>query len=290
MVTTDTARTESRVNGTMTTEAEARQLLNVVHVADMKRGGQKLVEQVRRGSETLVMKMVTLGTSRPDALGRAQREVELLASLACDHVVRVESQLVTVGTPPEAAAWLEEHLDGDDLTVHLGSPWTWADTVRMAHQVASGLAVAHEKKVVHRDLSSNNVRRLASGDYKVMDFGFARFTLRSALTIAGQPGTPGFLSPEHLQGFSGSPTPASDVFAVGVLMYGALAGELPIPYLGDDADYVQRLSKVDYIPLQVRRVDLLPEQCALVARCLHRQPARRFLNGDRLTEALEELA
>jgi len=274
----------------MTAEEEARQLLGVLHVADMKRGGQKLVEQVKRGSEKLVMKMVTLGTSRPDALGRAQREVDLLASLACDHVVRVESQLVTVGNPPEAAAWLEEHLDGDDLSAHLGPPWDWDETVRMAHQVASGLAVAHEKDVVHRDLSANNVRCLTSGDYKVMDFGFARFTLRSALTIAGQPGTPGFLSPEHLQGYSGSPTPASDVFAVGVLMYAALTGELPIPYLGDDADYIQRLSRAEYVDLQVRRPDLSGGHCALVTRCLHRQPARRYHNGSRLVQALEALA
>jgi eukaryotic-like serine/threonine-protein kinase len=274
----------------MTAEEEARQLLGVVHVADMKRGGQKHVERVERGAETLVMKMIVLGTSRPDALGRAEREVELLASLSCDHVVRVESRLVTVGSPPEAAAWLEEHLDGDDLTGHIGRPWTWDDTVRMAHQVASGLAVAHEKGVVHRDLSTNNVRCLADGNYKVMDFGFARFTLRSALTMGGQPGTPGFHSPEHLQGFSGSPTPASDIFGVGVLMYAALSGEVPIPYRGDEAEYYRRLSRVEYVGLEVHRSDLSPEQLALVARCLHRQPARRYLNGGRLVQALEALA
>jgi len=274
----------------MAAEEEARQLLGVVHVADMKRGGQKYVEQVQRGSETLVMKMVFLGTSRPDAPVRAEREVDLLASLASDHVVRVESKLETVGNPPEAAAWLEEYLDGDDLSNHLGAPWDWDKTAQMAHQVASGLAVAHEKGVVHRDLSANNVRCLTNGNYKVMDFGFARFTLRSQITMAGQPGTPGFLSPEHLQGYSGSPTPASDVFSVGVLMYAALTGDLPIPYLGDDADYIRRLSKVEYVDLQTRRADLSAGQRALVARCMHRQPARRFLNGDRLVQALEGLS
>ncbi|HXA31554.1 MAG TPA: serine/threonine-protein kinase [Acidimicrobiales bacterium] len=274
----------------MTAEEEARQQLGVVHVADMKRGGQKHVERVERGTEAMVMKMVILGTSRPDALERAKREVELLASLSSDHVVRVESRLVTIGAPPEAAAWLEEHLDGDDLTQHIGSPWSWDDTVQMAHQVASGLAVAHGKGVVHRDLSTNNVRCLAGGDYKVMDFGFARFTLRSALTMAGQPGTPGLHSPEHLQGYSGSPTPASDVFGVGILMYAALSGEVPIPYRGDEADYIRRLSKVEYVGLEVHRPDLSPEQLALVARCLHRQPARRYHNGTRLVQGLETLS
>jgi Tfp pilus assembly protein PilW len=77
----------------MTTEDEARQLLGEVHVADMKRGGQKLVEQVQRGSETLVMKMVTLGTSRPDALGRAEREVDLVGA---ENVIPVKSTKIPI--------------------------------------------------------------------------------------------------------------------------------------------------------------------------------------------------
>ena len=120
--------------------------------------------------------------------------------------------------------------------------------------------------------------------------GFARFTLRSALTLAGQPGTPGFASPEHLQTYSGSPTPASDVFAVGILMFAALTDQLPIPYNGDDADYVHRLERTDIPDLAILRPDLSVDQRALVKKCLHRQPARRFLNAGALARALEALA
>src|SRR2546429_3551059 len=122
-----------------------------------------------------------------------------------------------------------------------------------------------------------------------MDFGFARHTLRTGLTVAGQPGTPGFLSPEHLNAYSGVPMPASDVFGVGILMYTAMTGELPIPYNGDDADYLRRLGKVEITDIGMKRADLTQPQMAAMRRMLHPQPARRFLNGRRLADALEPL-
>jgi len=252
-------------------------------------GGQKAVRHVRRGSDDLVLKVIAIRSSSPTTLSRAEREVDLLKSLSSQHVVSVESDLVRLGDPVHGAAWLEEFLDGDDLTGHLGSQWSWTDTARMGLQIADGLAAAHAAGVIHRDLSSNNIRRLSDGTYKVMDFGFARHTLRSGLTVAGQPGTPGFLSPEHLNAYSGLPMPASDVFGVGTLMYAALTGELPIPYTGDEADYVKRLSKVQIIDIALKRPDLTADQQALIRRALHPQPARRFLNGRRLADALKPL-
>ena len=252
-------------------------------------GGQKAVRHVSNAGNDLVMKVIAIRSSSPTVLLRAEREVALLSSLGSPHVVKVESDLITVGAPPVGAAWLEEYLDGEDLTAHLGHQWPWDEAVELGYQVADGLAVAHEAGVIHRDLSPNNVRRLSNGTYKVMDFGFARFTLRSGLTVAGQPGTPGFLSPEHLNAYSGVPMPASDVFGVGILMYTALTGSLPIPYLGDDADYLDRLSRVVVEDIGIRRPDLSMEQQAAVRRTLHPQPARRFVNGRRLADVLETL-
>lgn len=249
-------------------------------------GGQKAVVVVNKGSERLVLKVIEVPGSSPDALKRAEREVELLASIANQHVVAVRSDLLELGSPPVGAAWLEECLDGDDLSASLGPQWNWADAKSMALDVATGLGAAHAKRVVHRDLSANNVRRLADGSYKVMDFGFARYTLRSGLTIAGQPGTRGYASPEHLRSYSGVPTAASDVFCVGILLFAALTGDVPIPYRGDDADYIHRLTRVEMDDLESLRPDLSPGQRAVVARCLHPQPARRYLNGSALADAL----
>lgn len=253
-------------------------------------GGQKAVRKVSDGDQDLVMKVIALTPSAPDVLRRAEREVDLLARLTSPHVVRVKSTLRELGDPPLAAAWLEECLDGEDLTGLLRGQWAWKDAARMALQVADGLAAGHEVGVIHRDLSSNNVRQLSDGSYKVLDFGFARHTLLSGITVAGQPGTRGFLSPEHLNSYSGGPMPASDVFCVGILLFTALTGQSPIPWNGDDDDYLRRLSSVRLsADVGTLRSDLTETQVGLVRRCLHRQPARRFLNGARLRDAIEVL-
>ena len=72
-------------------------------------------------------------------------------------------------------------------------------------------------------------------------------------------------------------------------MYAALTGKLPIPYTGDDADYVRRLGRVEIADIGTKRTDLKPDQLAIVRRMLHPQPARRFLNGRKLADALEPL-
>jgi serine/threonine protein kinase len=265
--------------------------LELDDLGEIATGGQKNVRMVNRHGEQLVLKVIALGASAPAALQRAEREVSLLATLNSPHVVRVASDLVELDDPVRGAAWLEELLDGTDLTPLLfNRQWTWGETAELGLQVASGLGAGHARGVVHRDLSANNVRRMTNNTYKVMDFGFARHTLLSGLTVAGQPGTPGYLSPEHLNAYSGGPTPASDVFAVGILMYAALTGELPIPHHGDDADYVRRLLTTKIASLRGLRPDLELEQADLVDRCLHRQPARRYRDGIKLTTALENIA
>lgn len=251
-------------------------------------GGQKAVRLVTSADgRQQVLKVVAVDFATNEALTRAKREVELLGDIESPNVVRVESALVELGTPTHGAAWVEEYLDGQDLVTLVGSTqWSWTEARRMGIEVANGLAAAHDRAVIHRDLSANNVRRLSDGTYRVLDFGVARHTLLSGVTVLGQPGTPGYFSPEHINSFSGGPMRMSDVFQVGNLIYLALTGALPIPYLGDDADYVLRLSRVAMVPLATARPDLTPPQIAVVATAMHPQPARRYLNGAALRDAL----
>ncbi|WP_448003352.1 serine/threonine protein kinase [Agromyces bauzanensis] len=251
-------------------------------------GGQKAVRRVSRDGQPFVLKVVALEFTTDETLKRAEREVQLLASISNPNVVKVESGLVELGSPVHAAAWIEEYLDGEDLGNLLkGTQWSWSDARSMGMQIANGLAAGHEKSVIHRDLSANNVRRLSDGTYKVLDFGFARHTLRSGVTVAGQRGTRGYLTPEHLNSYSGGPMQMSDVFQVGILMYTALTGVSPYPWKGDDYEYVSRLQSGAMQPLGSHRPDLSPEQMELIHRALHQQPARRFRNAAALRDALE---
>ncbi|MEV6828178.1 serine/threonine-protein kinase [Amycolatopsis sp. NPDC051102] len=268
---------------------EACSRLDVVPARALVQGGQKQVHVVTHpnGAES-VLKLIDLGLAAdPKALERARREVDLLKSIDHPNVVSVSSDLHLLGDPPAAVFWLEEFLDGTDLR-YSGSGWPVEHLLALGRDVAAGLGALHKKKVIHRDLSPGNVQRLTSGKFVVMDPGFAKHTLRSGLTVGGQPGTRGYMTPEHLQAYSGAPTAASDVFGCCALVYAVATGHSPVPYKGDDFEYLKRLRTAEHIPLQAARPDLPDGVVAVVERGLHPQPARRYRNGDALKRAFEE--
>jgi eukaryotic-like serine/threonine-protein kinase len=249
-------------------------------------GGQKQVIVVA-GSDGVerVLKLIDLGIATdPSALERARREVALLRDIDHPNVVRLTSDLMEISDPSVAVAWLEELLDGQDLR-HCGSKWPADQLVALGRDVAAGLGELHRRHVIHRDLSPGNIQRCHNGRFVVMDPGFARHTLRSGVTVGGQPGTPGFMTPEHLQAYSGAPTPASDVFGCAALVYFAATGQPPVPYKGDDVDYLRRLRTAAHVPLHDARPDLPASLASVVERALHPQPARRYRNGAALAAA-----
>lgn len=253
--------------------------------------GQKYVARARRDADDVVLKVVELaGPHRDVTLERARREVDLLARINHENVVRVLTSLERFGgNVPWGVGWLEEYLDGEDLRTRLasGAQWAWDDVNRMALDVGRGLAAMHDARAVHRDLSPGNVRCTTSGRFVIMDPGLARHIEESTLTGLFQPGTPGYMTPEHAA--MTRPTPASDVFAIGIFMYQALTGVLPFPVGGDFDQY--RLDLRDHQARSIGdlRIDLEREQVAFIGRCLQRQSARRFLNGGEFVEELERL-
>jgi serine/threonine-protein kinase len=263
--------------------AEAERALGLAGVTPFARGGQKVVARATRRGEPVVLKVVLLNTTAadPNALERCEREVALLKELDAPNIVKLESDMVALGSGPDAAAWLEEELDGTDLAALLGPPWPWADLTDMLVGIGTGLSVMHNNGYVHRDLSPNNIRKTASGAWKVMDPGFAKHLKRTSITGLYQPGTPGYMSPEHAVA-GGRVSPASDVFCLGILGYRALTGSLPIPVGGDLNDYGRRLRGAQSPSVRVARPDLTADQAAIIDTCLARQPARRFLDAEEL--------
>ena len=257
---------------------EAFAALGVRNAAPLKSGGQKWVYTAELEGVPCVVKIVQLtGPFAEEARVRAHREVELLGAVDSDRVVRVLSDLVEIGDGPDLVCWVEERLSGQDLGSALGSTsWSGADIERLICEVAEGLAACHRQEVVHRDLSPGNVRQCDDGHYVLMDPGYARHLAKTALTGMYQPGTPGFMSPEHVPG--GSPIPASDIFMLGILAYAAATGALPLDPTGDQDDYYRALRDVDVESVGRARLDLSSDLVAIIDRCLDRQPARRFID------------
>lgn len=263
--------------------------LGLSNVKPIGSGGQKIVATADFGSQSAIVKIVLIppGPNGLMMLERAHREVELLAAVDSIAVVKVLTDAVEIGDSPDAVCWVEERLEGDDLDHHLTSPWDESDVWTLAEDLAIALEACHEQEVVHRDLSPRNIRCLPTGRYVVMDPGLARHLARAALTGFMQPGSFGWMSPEHVPG--GRAIPASDIFSVGVLLYCALTTELPIPYAHDDPDYYRRLAHDQAPSVRAARADISDELVRLVDRCLSRQAARRFLDGDELLEAVRSM-
>ncbi|WP_328809745.1 serine/threonine-protein kinase [Rhodococcus sp. NBC_00294] len=269
---------------------EARAALGTGELIELKPGGQKLVYASELEGKSAVVKVVRLpaGSASAIVLERAHREVEILADIDSQYVVRVLSQAIEIGDSPEAICWAEEMLDGEDLSSAKNSyPWDGKEVRALMLDLAHGLNEFHQQGVVHRDLSPGNIRRLTSNQFVLMDPGYARHLNKAALTGFYHPGTPGYLSPEHAPG--GRPIEASDVFCVGILAYEALTGQPTFPDIADQDAYLRQLTtgQVDSIQSKLSSVD--PDLGAVIDACLQRQPARRYLDASELIAALNEI-
>ncbi len=158
------------------------------------------------------------------------------------------------------------------------------EAVETAAQVLDGLAHAHAHGIVHRDVKPSNVL-LEDGEHihaRLSDFGLAQFEEAETLTAQGDvPGTLAYISPERLHGKPA--TPAADVWAVGVLLWEALAGRHPF-LTGSPVEMAKKI-ETGAPPLQQTRPDLPDQLVKLVARALAPEPGRRP-SADRLAAAL----
>ena len=157
-------------------------------------------------------------------------------------------------------------------------PDTAADLIA---QSADGLAAAHALKIVHRDVKPANLLVTPEGRVKITDFGIARAADGLALTGTGEVlGTPHYLSPEQAEGKEA--TPASDIYALGVVLYQCLAGRRPFAAVTPVATALAHLREpVPPLP------DCVPEPIRQIAmRALAKDPADRFASATDLASAL----
>jgi serine/threonine-protein kinase len=176
-------------------------------------------------------------------------------------------------------------VEGEDLSSVLRERGTLStdDSVRIALGVASALEAAHRRGIVHRDVKPGNILITDDGDVKVTDFGIARAVSEASMTVTGTTlGSVHYFSPEQARG--DEVTGASDVYALGIVLYEMLTGRRP--FEGDSAAGValKRLTEDPVPPTAHRPVP--SGLSAIVMRALERDPARRFPDAGSLAEAL----
>ncbi|MFG3556462.1 serine/threonine-protein kinase [Micromonospora sp. NPDC047557] len=261
----------------------------------------RLVEQLGAGGMSVVWR------GYDEVLGR-QVAVKVLASrLASDrafrHRIRIEAQAAARLCHPNITNvydYGESHqvgitvpyvvmelVDGGSLASRLGREvrLPWREAVTIGAEVSSALATAHARGVVHRDVTPGNVMLTSTG-VKVVDFGISALVGESEKGPDGTLlGTPAYLAPERLD--NGQVSPATDVYAVGLLLYRMLTGRLPW-----EANTTTQMLRAHMYsdPDPMPAVPGLPDAVTdLVRRCLAKRPADRPTTAE-LARTLAEAA
>lgn len=146
-------------------------------------------------------------------------------------------------------------------------------SIEIGIQLADGLAAAHEKGIVHRDIKSENIMLQKDGRVRIMDFGLARIKSASRLTKVGSTvGTTGYMSPEQVQGMESDHR--SDIFSLGVILYELFAGQSPFKGAHETAINYE-IVNVDPEPISAVKPDFDAQLDAIVMECLAKDPAER---------------
>ena len=272
-------------------------------MAKKKIGRYRIVGELGRGAMGIVYKaedpnldrVVALKTILvdPDAEGADEYRKRFILEAKAAGKLNHQNIITTFdcGEHDGLAYLAMEFIEGTDLRSRLlKEPLPAAEAVEIARQVAEGLAYAHERGVVHRDVKPGNIMLNAQGQPKIMDFGLARMRAADHKTSTGMVlGTPRYMSPEQI---SGQPVDQrSDIFSLGIVLYEMLTGTRL--FSGEDmAQVTHQITEFEHIP-PTRQVPGLPAMLDfVVARALKKDPAVRYqdareLAGDLATCAAE---
>jgi len=171
-----------------------------------------------------------------------------------------------------------EFIDGESLQARIErGPLPLEDAVDLARQTADGLQAAHEKAVVHRDIKPDNLLITPKGQLKILDFGLALLTEDSKLTqLDTTLGTIAYMSPE--QSMAAGTDSRTDIWALGVVLYEMVSGQLP--FRGDyDRAVMYSITSEEPEPLTGLRTGVPMELEWLIGKCLAKQAPERYQNA-----------
>ncbi len=266
-------------------------------LAELGRGGMGVVYRAHEVAlkRTVALKMVLAGGStRADYRARFDREAEAAARLLHPHVVQIFARGEHAGRP----YFVLEFVDGPSLARLLrGQPQPGPDAARLLLLLARAVHAAHQKGIIHRDLKPANVLLAPPADEpalnsvygcpKIADFGVARLEQDGdRCTATGLVlGTPAYMAPEQATGKTDAIGPATDVYALGVILYELLTGRPP--FKGETVlETLEQVRSHPPEPPSRMRPDVPAGLEAICLKCLQKEPGDRYPSAAGLADDL----
>jgi serine/threonine protein kinase len=254
-------------------------------------GGMGEVYRARdeRLGRDVAIKVVAEGLASADKeLARFEREARTMASLSHPNILNI----FDFGEHDGITYAVMELLEGQNLRERMGKralPWRTAAAIAIA--AARGLAAAHAKGIIHRDMKPENIFLLADGGVKVLDFGLARRQRLAgdgdaATTEETLVGTMVYMAPEQIAGQPADPR--TDIFGLGAVLYEMLVGTRPFARLSV-SETMSAILHADPEPMASYGVTVPPALERIVRRCLAKEPDERVQAAYDLAFALSEI-
>jgi eukaryotic-like serine/threonine-protein kinase len=233
----------------------------------------------------------------PDRLHRFEQEARATAALNHPNILAIYD----IGTHEGSPYIVSELLEGQTLGARLRSgPIPARKAIEHGLQIARGLAAAHNKGILHRDLKPDNIFLTEDGRIKILDFGLAKLTRpdESSSEVDGQTlgsnttpgvllGTVGYMSPEQVRGAKADQR--SDLFSFGAILYEMLSGNRA--FRGETpADTVSAILKEEPAELAETNRNISPALEQIVRHCLEKNPQERFQSTQDVAFNLEQLS
>jgi len=244
----------------------------------------------RLGREVALKLLPREAVGDPRSLRRFELEARAVGALNHPNILA----LYDVGNEGAVPWVVTELLEGQTLRARLDAgAVALEEALDWAAQIASGLGAAHEKRIVHRDLKPANLFLTRDGVVKILDFGLAkRPPAVDAEAVTSEPtlpgtvvGTAGYMAPEQVKGHEVDAR--ADVFAFGAVLYELLSGRRAFA-AASPVETLGAILRDEPPPLALPGRAAPRALVALVKRCLHKAPERRFADGGELRRALAE--
>jgi serine/threonine protein kinase/tetratricopeptide (TPR) repeat protein len=189
-------------------------------------------------------------------------------------------------TPDQQMYMVMPSYDGQSLQDRINDgPVSVDEALEFVEQIASGLAKAHARGIVHRDIKPGNIFVTEDGHLKILDFGLAKLAGQTKITRTGTTvGTVSYMSPEQAQGEEIEAS--SDVFSLGVLLYQLLTGHLPFA-AEQEAAILYKIMNEDPAPLATHRDNLVDGFQRVIDKALAKDREMRYRGASELLKDLQ---